>query len=192
MSHSSSSYQEFTASSASTVAAPITQTYSVNTSNGLLSQSNLALSQNDLVTAQLLRGATVASSAQLVAGSVFNASHSQAQNNSNLTAGHVSHSIASVAQIPDPCCSSVFLSDVEQAILRSNVPVEITETEEISVNGQTGLWANRQEVLNWKGQIPINQYTVNEDVEPEIITKRTDHSIEFVQELAVRYLRPPT
>jgi hypothetical protein len=41
---------------------------------------------------------------------------------------------------------SSVLSSVEQAILRSQVPIEINDTEEITVNGQRGLWANKDEV----------------------------------------------
>lgn len=85
-----------------------------------------------------------------------------------------------------------FLSEVEQAILRSNVPVEINESEEITVLGQKGIWANKAEVINWKGVVPIEEYQINEDSQPEVITKRTEQRLEYVQELAIRYLRPPT
>jgi hypothetical protein len=81
---------------------------------------------------------------------------------------------------------------VETAILRSNIPIEINETEEITVNGERGIWANRAEVVNWRGVIPITEYIINEDLNPEIITKRTEQSLVYIQELAIRYLRPPT
>jgi len=88
--------------------------------------------------------------------------------------------------------STTVLSQVEQAILRSNVPIDINETEEITVNGQRGIWANKQEVVNWRGPVPVSQYAINEDPNPEIITKRTSQQLEYIQELAIRYLRPPT
>ncbi len=47
--------------------------------------------------------------------------------------------------------SSGFLSQVELAILRSVRPIEVTETEEITVLGNRGLWTNRSEVLGWTG-----------------------------------------
>lgn len=50
---------------------------------------------------------------------------------------------------------SGILSSVEAAILRSTIPIDINETEEITVNGQRGIWANRAESINWKGVIPI-------------------------------------
>lgn len=39
-----------------------------------------------------------------------------------------------------------YLSEIETAILRSSVPINLNETEEITVNGQRGIWANRSEV----------------------------------------------
>ena len=88
--------------------------------------------------------------------------------------------------------NQAFLSQVEAAILRSTVPIDINETEEITIQGQRGIWANKQEVVNWKGVIPISEYIINEDSNPEIITKKTQQNIEYIQELAIRYLRPPT
>lgn len=84
------------------------------------------------------------------------------------------------------------LSTLEASILRSAVPVDITETEEITVLGQRGIWANRSEELNWRGSVPISQYPINDDRNPEVVVKRISKQLEYVQELAIRYLRPPT
>lgn len=84
-------------------------------------------------------------------------------------------------------------SEIENAILRSTHPIPISvQDEEISVNGERGIWINKAESLNWKSSIPLNIYPINEDTEPEILTKSTSQKIEYVQELAIRYLRPPT
>lgn len=88
--------------------------------------------------------------------------------------------------------SQIYLSEIENSIIRSNQPIQINESEEITVNGQRGIWANRAEVVNWRGVIPITQYVINEDSNPEIITKRSNQTLDYVQELAIRYLRPPT
>ncbi len=40
--------------------------------------------------------------------------------------------------------------------------------------------------------MPINQYSVNEDPKPEYITKRSQQQLVYQQEIAIRYLRPPT
>jgi hypothetical protein len=83
-------------------------------------------------------------------------------------------------------------SAVEQAILRANNPVEFNESESLTINGQTGIWVNKGEVLNWRGVIPITQYVINEDSNPEVIRKRTEQQLIYEQEVAIRYLRPPT
>jgi hypothetical protein len=58
---------------------------------------------------------------------------------------------------------SQYFSEIEASILRSNdTPVQIDETDELSVLGQRGIWANKSEVVNWKGPMPIEQYTINE------------------------------
>jgi hypothetical protein len=74
-----------------------------------------------------------------------------------------------------------YLSEVEAAILRSNVPINLNETDEITVLGQRGIWANKAEVANWKGVVPISQYSINEDGSPQVITKRTEQRLTYVQ-----------
>lgn len=84
------------------------------------------------------------------------------------------------------------LDDIESAILRSTVPIDLNETDVITVNGERGIWANKNEIVNWKGHLPISQYAINDDPNPEIIRKRTEQQLVYHQEVAIRYLRPPT
>ena len=89
--------------------------------------------------------------------------------------------------------SAAFASQIEAAILAAQgAPININESEEITVLGNRGIWANKAEVVNWKGVIPIEQYLINEDANPEVITKKVTQQLEYIQELAIRYLRPPT
>ena len=81
---------------------------------------------------------------------------------------------------------------IEKAILKSSVPINVNETEEINVLGQRGIWVNKTEVLNWRGQIPLSEYKLNDDPNPEIINKTSSQPVEYNQEISVRYLRPPT
>jgi hypothetical protein len=85
-----------------------------------------------------------------------------------------------------------YLSPIEIEILRSKVPIEINQTEEICVLGQRGIWANKHEVLGWRGPVPVNEYPINEDMTPRLITKKPEQNLMYIQELAVRYLKPPT
>jgi hypothetical protein len=84
------------------------------------------------------------------------------------------------------------LSKIEQMILRSTQPIEVSETEEITVIGQRGVWMNKAEVNAWRGDLAITEYRIHEDANPQVVTKRFEQQIEYVQELAIRYLRPPT
>ena len=83
-------------------------------------------------------------------------------------------------------------TDIVAAIIRSAVPIDVNETEVITVNGERGIWANKNEIANWRGHIPISQYAINDDPNPEIIRKRTEQQLVYHQEVAIRYLRPPT
>ena len=85
-----------------------------------------------------------------------------------------------------------WLSQIEQSILRSANPIEVNETEELTVIGQRGLWLNKAEVNAWRGDIAISEYRIHQDANPQIVTKRVEQVLEYVQELAIRYLRPPT
>jgi len=88
--------------------------------------------------------------------------------------------------------SGEFVSQIEQQILRSSEPIQVSETEELTVLGQRGIWLNKQEVNGWRGDLNISEYRIHEDNNPQVIQKRYAGSVEFVQELAIRYLRPPT
>ena len=82
---------------------------------------------------------------------------------------------------PTNSTNEQFLNSIETSILRSHAPININETEEITVLGQRGIWANKNEELNWRGIIPINDYPINDDRNPEIITKKPDQDLEYVQ-----------
>ena len=86
-----------------------------------------------------------------------------------------------------------FLSKIEEAILSSNYPIEMNDNiEEITINGEKGMLMNKSEIVEWKSHFPLSQYEINEDNNPDIIHKRTDQQIFYQQDLAIRYLRPPT
>jgi len=67
---------------------------------------------------------------------------------------------------------SEFLSQVKQANLRSSNPIEISETEKLTVLGQRVIWLNRAEVNAWTGDISINEYRTHEDSNPQVINKK--------------------
>ena len=107
-------------------------------------------------------------------------------------ASSLSSGFSSTSTVINAAVTSQYSSEIETAILRSTTPIRITESEEINVLGNKGIWANRAEVMNWKGILPINQYSVNEDSNPLVISKKIRQQLEYLQELAIRYLRPPS
>merc|ERR1719444_462387 len=88
--------------------------------------------------------------------------------------------------------SGAVMSQIEQQILRSTAPIDVSETEELTVIGQRGIWMNKAEVNAWRGDLAISEYKIHEDSNPQIVNKRFESQVEYVQELAIRYLRPPT
>ena len=85
-----------------------------------------------------------------------------------------------------------FLSPTEQAILRSKNPLLFDGASETLFFGQKYLWLNKSEVNAWKGEINLDHYVFNEDKNPTIINKRVARDVEYIQEMAIQYLKPPT
>lgn len=83
-------------------------------------------------------------------------------------------------------------SQIAQNLLAANAPIEVKETEVVTVAGQSGLLVNKEEIVNWRGVIPLTEYPINEDPNPEIIRKKSEQTLTYLQEVAIRYLRPPT
>ncbi|CAF0850813.1 unnamed protein product [Brachionus calyciflorus] len=77
-------------------------------------------------------------------------------------------------------------------VLDSTIPIEIEEKEEILYKGEKSYIANKSDFVDWKGPIPLDQYPINEDESPEIVIKKPEQKIEYEQEIAIRYLKPPT
>lgn len=74
----------------------------------------------------------------------------------------------------------------EDVILNSTEPIEINECDEITIDGQSGILANKTEINEWKGAVPLKEYEINRDPNPEVINKKTSQQIDYVQELAFR------
>ncbi len=87
-----------------------------------------------------------------------------------------------------------YLSQFEKVILNSSspIPTKATSAQTIQILGQRGIWLNDFESGQWKGQIPISEYKISTDTNFEIIKKRSNSQLNFIQKLSVRYLRPPT
>ena len=85
--------------------------------------------------------------------------------------------------------SSFFLSD---KIINATTPLEVNETEMRTVNQQSGIYVNKQDEMGWNGQLNISQYPINVDSNPEVILKTSLETLEYVQPVTIKYLKPPS
>jgi hypothetical protein len=92
------------------------------------------------------------------------------------------------------------ISRIQEVILNAKTPVPIDETSTINlkVNGPNGpneirgIWVNKDECLNWRGPIPLDQYKINlNTADAQVIRKHATHSYDQVQNISVKYLKPP-
>jgi hypothetical protein len=86
--------------------------------------------------------------------------------------------------------SNTHPSQIEQQVIQAQQPIQTNAREQFSHGQYRGLYLNKQEVDQFRGPIPIEQYKINEDPNPEVIRKRLD-KLKYTQEVAVRFLQPP-
>lgn len=84
------------------------------------------------------------------------------------------------------------LNDFETSILRATQPIEISDDDEITVLGEKGIWVNKKEAKDWKGSVDLSDYQLLEDSNPKVIKKKNSQSLEYIKEMSIRYLKPPT
>jgi hypothetical protein len=86
---------------------------------------------------------------------------------------------------------ALFNSKVEEAVINSKEPIKSNETHQITANKEKGLWLNRCETCNWKGDVPLSEYPINDDPCPHVIKKKSK-KIDQTQKITIKYLKPPT
>ncbi len=65
------------------------------------------------------------------------------------------------------------------------------QAETITVLNETGQWVNKADEANWTGPVALKDYPINQDSNPEIIYKKSTQELTYVQEISIRYLKPP-
>jgi hypothetical protein len=86
--------------------------------------------------------------------------------------------------------AAAYESAIERAVIQAKQPIESQEREQITAGQFTGTLLNRQEIQQFRGPIPLEQYRINDDQNPEVVRKRIE-KVRYQQEVAVRYLNPP-
>ena len=54
------------------------------------------------------------------------------------------------------------LKPIEENVLTATEPVHTDEIDELEVFGERGIWLNKSEEINWKGELPLSAYPLNE------------------------------
>lgn len=85
-----------------------------------------------------------------------------------------------------------YVSEIEKQVIDSKEPIKTNIKDTTTIDDQTGLWLNKDECLDWSGQINLNDYPINKDDSPIVINKPNGEKIEQSQQVFIRYLRPPT
>lgn len=178
------------ASSASSSSVSASALASAQVSSSAVTSTSVPVSNSTVVSASVpessgvaTSGVTIESKVTTIAQDLLRLGLSNVAKVSNVSSSVVDSSNVS---------ASTVLSDIELKILRSENPIDFQASEEITVLGERGVWINKHEVEAWRGDLDISEYKIHEDLNPQIITKRVKQEVEYVQELAVRYLRPPT
>lgn len=83
-------------------------------------------------------------------------------------------------------------SNVERAILDSSNPLPVHNGEEMVVNNQRVVLLNKDENVNFRGPIPLDQYEINADPNPLVVRKKPTDKIKYRQDVIIKYLKPPT
>ena len=57
-----------------------------------------------------------------------------------------------------------FKSQIEQSLLNASDPLPLpTDAASVCLNGSQGILLNKSEIENWKGDLPLYEYKLNED-----------------------------
>jgi hypothetical protein len=76
---------------------------------------------------------------------------------------------------------SGFQSQIEQQLLMAKQPLEhLNSTELVQAGPFRGTLLNKQEIDQWRGPVPLEQYRLHDDPNPEIVKKRMD-KIKYTQ-----------
>lgn len=81
--------------------------------------------------------------------------------------------------------------DLSNRIITSTAPLDLNVTTPISIQQHTGIHLNRQEDQTWRGTVKLAEYPINVDNSPEVVHKKLNETVNYVQPITIKYLRPP-
>ena len=71
-------------------------------------------------------------------------------------------------------------------------PLPFDQTDQFESGDVRGILLNKAEIVNWQGEQPLDQYSLNNDASPQVISKKPTNKMHYKQQVAIRYLNPPT
>ena len=161
-------------------------------SSSTLGSSSISYSTGGVLTSGSSAANVVSSIANDLLNSKLNVSSSQLSRGGSATLIQTGLGSSGIIHSTHSNSNLIYQSAYESAILQASNPIDLEEGEELTIGAHTGRLINKQEILKWNGVVPISQYEINIDVAPEVIRKKTQQQLLYEQEVAIRYLRPPT
>jgi hypothetical protein len=81
-------------------------------------------------------------------------------------------------------------SQIERILLNAAQPLHSLSTREtIAAAGFSGLYLNKHEVDEWRGPVPIENYPIYDDPDPQVIRKHIE-KVHYEQVCGTRWLNP--
>ena len=62
----------------------------------------------------------------------------------------------------------------------------------VELNKESGVHVNKDDEMGWKGRVQLNDYPINIDTSPQIIHKQLNQTVNYIQPVTIKYLKPPT
>ena len=88
------------------------------------------------------------------------------------------------------CGTCGYPSQIECNIVHSSgEPVVVNISDVVTVNNETGLLINKEESDSFSGPVPLDQYSINQDVCPTVLHKKPN-CVDCHREVSIKYLEP--
>lgn len=110
--------------------------------------------------------------------------------NSNQASPQPTRPTQTTRQSPKIVYQNVAGSSIEDQIRRGGRPIQLPNDASF-VKNAGGYLLNENETINWRGNRPISEYSINNDKNPDIVQLKYDKCVDKVKRSDYKYLQPP-